>query len=169
VPGAGLSQRLAIVRGDDDLAGRRRGLRDRAAQLVEAGLAVGGTEHGRVGAVAAREAGQRVEIDALRAHLLERDAAVEELLAEPAPRPLPQASGIDGERVQRDDQRAEPAERRIRLCLVLLGEREVAAEPAGGERLGEQALTVGRGKRDGVAGQGSPVERLHGRSVAFAG
>ena len=59
---------------------------------------------------------------------------------------------IDRERVERDHQRAEAAERRIRLGVELLGEGEVAGHGASGQRLGEDPLALGRREGDRVVG-----------------
>ena len=88
--------------------------------------------------VAAREACELVECQAVRAHLVERDTAVEQILREPSPRPFPKTTGIDRERIQGDDQRAEATKRWIGLGVKLLGELEVAVEPALRERFREQ-------------------------------
>src|SRR6185436_1069658 len=91
------------------------------------------------------EAGQRYP---LPPDLIGRRAAVEHLLAEPPPRPLPQPPRIDRQRVQHDHQRSEAAERRLGLRVELLCEREIALHPPLGERLLEDRPPLRRGERD---------------------
>jgi hypothetical protein len=55
-------------------------------------------------AVTTRQAGELVKVESAFAHICERHAAVEQVLGEPPPRPLPQSLRIDCQRIERDDQ-----------------------------------------------------------------
>lgn len=98
--------------------------------------------------VAARQAAQFIEGDPFAPDHLERQAAVEQLLTVPAPRALPEATGIDLQGVQRDHERPQAAERRIRLGVKLLGQGKEALHGVGRERLAEAGATLGGGKCD---------------------
>jgi hypothetical protein len=54
--------------------------------------------------VTTRQASELVNIQSTFSHLCERDAAVEQILGEPPPRPLPQSLRIYCQRIERDDQ-----------------------------------------------------------------
>jgi len=140
VSGASLPERAPVVRGDDHRVGTRS-LRERAAPSLQGGDVRTLERDG--GPIAAREAGKLVQIEAPSPNDLEWNAAVEKLFSEPAPGSLPEPPRIDGERVERHDEGPEPAERRFRLRVELLGEREVPVEPSGREGLGEEASTLG--------------------------
>ena len=67
-------------------------------------------------------------------------------------------------------ERAEPAERGLRLGVELLGERKVALEATGGERLAKERASLRRRERHRVRRQRAPVQRpCAGRVVGAPG
>jgi hypothetical protein len=110
VPAPGLAESRAIVGNDEDSVAPC-GRRDRGSKGGKVVCVAPDELH--VGTVAAREAGQLVDVEPALAHLGEWYATIEQLFAEPSPRPLPQTPGIDTEGVEAHHQRPKPAERGI--------------------------------------------------------
>jgi len=142
--GSHLLQRLPVI-GSDEMTVPTGGAADEvAAEVIDGDLV--GAEGLNVGAGAVREAGDLAEGDALGLDLVEGLAAVEHGLVEPPPGSLPAAAGVDGERVEDDDEGGEAAEGRLGLRLEAGGEAEEALHGAALEGLREEALAVRRGE-----------------------
>ena len=101
-------------------------------------------------AAAASEGYGAVRLEATPSYLVERYAAVKEVLGEPPPRPFPQPAWIDRKRIECDHERTEAAERRLGLGVELLRERKISTESPTRERFTEQLSSFRRGERDRV-------------------
>jgi len=88
-----------------------------------------------VSATASRQTSHLLEAETEAAYLLERLAAIEQLLTKPAPRAFPLPSRIDAERIERTYERAQSAVGGVRLRVKLLRQLEVASHGAVEQRL----------------------------------
>jgi hypothetical protein len=104
----GLPHLGAVVRGDDHGLSAGGNCKRSAPRLKARNVAAVNID---VGAVATSEAREFIEVHATLAHLCQRDAAVEQFLGKPSPRPFPRASRVDGQGIERHDQRSKPAVR----------------------------------------------------------
>jgi len=114
--------------------GRRR------AQMVAKGADVGERwpVHADACRTTGRQTGNLVQRQTQAPDVIQRLAAVQQLLDEPSPHTFPFAARIDLQSIQRANERAEAAEGRVGLGVKLLGEPEVAVQRPLEQGLAEQ-------------------------------